>query len=113
LKSAIGADVITIRLTRDESSESSRDRALGAVRQIPGVARATTFDEGVSVHAENGGAALLEILRALDAERIPIREVALARPSLDEVSLQHTGHQMRPEEVKPGTRGPWGGMRRR
>ena len=113
LKSAIGADVITIRLTRDESSESSRDRALGAVRQIAGVTRATTFEEGVSVHAENGGAVLLEILRALDGERIPVREVALARPSLDEVFLQHTGHQMRPDEVKPGNRGPWGGMRSR
>ena len=113
LKSAIGADVITIRLIRDESSESSRDRALGAVRKISGVARATTFEDGVSVHAENGGAALLEILRTLDGERIPIREVALARPSLDEVFLQHTGHQMRPEEVKPANRGPWGGTRRR
>jgi daunorubicin resistance ABC transporter ATP-binding subunit len=113
LKSAIGADVITIRLSRDESSESNRDRALGAVRQMPGVTRATIFDEGVSVHATNGGAALLGILRALDGERIPVREVALARPSLDEVFLQHTGHQMRPEEVKPGNRTPWAGHRRR
>jgi ABC-2 type transport system ATP-binding protein len=80
---------------------------------MPGVTRATIFDEGVSVHATNGGAALLGILRALDGERIPVREVALARPSLDEVFLQHTGHQMRPEEVKPGNRTPWAGHRRR
>jgi ABC-2 type transport system ATP-binding protein len=113
LKSAIGADVITIRLSRDESSESNRDRALGAVRQMSGVTKATIFDEDVSVHAKNGGAALLGILRALDGERIPVREVALAHPSLDEVFLQHTGHQMRPEEVKPGNRTPWAGHRRR
>jgi ABC-2 type transport system ATP-binding protein len=113
LKAAIGADVVTVRLVRDESFESGRERALAAVRHIAGVSRATTFDEGVSVHAENGGATLLEILRALDGERIAVREVALAHPSLDEVFLQHTGHQMRPEEVKPTSRGPYGGMRRR
>jgi daunorubicin resistance ABC transporter ATP-binding subunit len=113
LKSAIGADVITIRLARDESFESSRDRALGAVRLVAGVSRASAFDEGVSVHVEHGGATLLEILRTLDSERIAVREVALARPSLDEVFLQHTGHQMRSEEVKPTGRGPWAGMRRR
>ena len=57
--------------------------------------------------------ALLEILRALDGEKLPIQQVALANPSLDEVFLQHTGRTMRSEDVKPIARGPWANKVRR
>src|SRR5207247_8452715 len=53
LKAAIGADIITVRITRDEASQQSRDRALEIARAMPGASRATLFDEGVS--APNAG----------------------------------------------------------
>jgi len=105
LKAAIGADIITVRITRDEAFEQSRDRALEIARMVPGVSRATIFDEGVSAHTADGGATLLEVLRRLDSEKVPVHQVALAHPTLDEVFLQHTGRQMRVEEVKPMSRG--------
>jgi ABC-2 type transport system ATP-binding protein len=110
LKAEIGADVITIRVDRraeaanGQAFETWRDRALALVRTIPTVKRAGSFDEGISVHAENGGATLLDIVRLMDAEKFPIHEVALSHPTLDEVFLQHTGRQMRVEEVKPMSR---------
>jgi ABC-2 type transport system ATP-binding protein len=112
LKAEIGADVITIRVNRDASFETWRDRALALVRGIPTVKRANFFDEGISVHAENGGATLLDIVRLMDAEKFPIHEVALSHPTLDEVFLQHTGRQMRVEEVKPMSRMPMNRRRR-
>ena len=104
LKAAIGADIITVRITRDEAFAQSRDRALEIARTIPGVSRASIFDEGVSAYTADGGATLLEVLRRLDAEKVPVHQVALAHPTLDEVFLQHTGRQMRVEEVKPMSR---------
>ena len=104
MKAAIGADIITVRITRDEAFAQSRDRALEIARTIPGVSRATIFDEGVSAYTADGGATLLEVLRRLDAEKVPVHQVALAHPTLDEVFLQHTGRQMRVEEVKPMSR---------
>ena len=104
LKAAIGADIITVRITRDEAFEQSRTRALDIARSIPGVTRATIFDEGVSAHTADGGGTLLEVLRRLDAEKVPVHQVALAHPTLDEVFLQHTGRQMRVEEVRPMSR---------
>src|SRR3972149_4574288 len=101
LKAAIGADVVTIRIPRDTAFEVHRDRALALARTVAGVEKATACDEGVSAHATDGGAALLELLRKLDSEGIPMQEVAVARPSLDEVFLQHTGRAMRPEEGRP------------
>src|SRR2546428_424375 len=104
LKAAIGADIITVRITRDEAFQQSRDRALEIARTIPGVSRATIFDEGVAAYTADGGGTLLEVLRRLDAEKVPVHQVALAHPTLDEVFLQHTGRQMRVEEVKPMSR---------
>ncbi|MCA1812792.1 MAG: ATP-binding cassette domain-containing protein [Halobacteriales archaeon] len=112
LKAGIGADVVTIRLPRDEGFEANRARALQVVQKVRGVRKATAFDEGVSVHAEDGGAALLEVMRLLDAERVPVQQVAVARPTLDEVFLQHTGRAMRVEEVKPMSSAGFGQRRR-
>jgi hypothetical protein len=53
------------------------------------------------------------VLRALDAQAIPLDQIALAHPTLDEVFLQHTGRQMRVEEVKMMTRPGMPGSRRR
>lgn len=112
LKADIGADVITIRIARGEAFESRRERALEIIRQVPDVKRAAVFEEGVSVHAEQGGATLLDIVRRLDAEQVAIQQVALAHPTLDEVFLQHTGREMKVEEVKPVKSAPFGARRR-
>lgn len=112
LKAEIGADVITLRIPRDPAFERRRERALELVRSIPTVKRAASFEDGISVHAENGGATLLDIVRLVDAENIPIQQVALSHPTLDEVFLQHTGREMRVEEVKPMTRMPFNRRRR-
>ena len=70
------------------------------------VDRAVPFDGGVSVYVREGGATLLEILRRLEARQVPIAEVAVSHPSLDEVFLQHTGRAMQVEVVKPPSRMP-------
>ena len=60
----------------------------------------------------SGGAAdLVEFLRRLDSAGIPVRDVGLRRPTLDDVFLQLTGHAAedgsQPEEQpqKRGRRG--------
>jgi ABC-2 type transport system ATP-binding protein len=44
------------------------------------------------VHVETGPKALIEALRRLDAENVPVLDVALHRPTLDDVFLALTGH---------------------
>ena len=90
LKAGIGADVITIQIAHDELFENYRERAVTIAQRVADVKRARRFDEGVSVHAANGGVTLLEIVRLLDAEKVPIKQAALFNPTLDEVFLQHT-----------------------
>jgi ABC-2 type transport system ATP-binding protein len=112
LKNAIRADVITIRLPQNERFEAVRARALELAGQVPGVESAAPFDEGVTVRVQNGGAALLDVLKALEAGGVNANEVAVSHPTLDQVFLQHTGRAMKVEEVRPATRSGWAARRR-
>jgi ABC-2 type transport system ATP-binding protein len=112
LKAAIGADLVTIRLPHDVAFESTRARALLLVRNVPGVEGAVEFEQGVTMRARNGGATLVEVLRRLESEHIPVNEVAVAPPTLDQVFLQHTGREMLVEEVRPASRTHWSSGRR-
>jgi ABC-2 type transport system ATP-binding protein len=112
LKAEIGADSVTIRLPLDERLEARRREALELVRTVPEVVGAAPFEFGVTVQARNGGAALVEILRRLESSHVPVKEVAVSPPTLDQVFLQHTGREMRVEEVRPMTRMSRRGMGR-
>jgi ABC-2 type transport system ATP-binding protein len=51
-----------------------------------------------------GSEALIEAVRALDAVGVEVRDLALRRPSLDDVFLALTGHAAEEEDQQPGKR---------
>ena len=111
LKAEIGADVIQIALKSD-GAKNARDTAREALRRIPNVQDVQNFDAGVTVYAKNGPSVVPQIVRMLDDAGVQIAQLTLSAPSLDDVFLKHTGHQMRSEEVKPPSRTMWGRRRR-
>lgn len=56
----------------------------------------------IAIPAPRGSATLAEALRRLDHARIPLADIALRRPSLDDVFLSLTG-QSRPSETSDAT----------
>jgi ABC-2 type transport system ATP-binding protein len=69
-----------------------------------------TFDEGlrkISVPVSTGASALIEVIRSLDAVGIHPLDIALKRPSLDDVFMSLTGHaaEEAPVEDAKATRG--------
>jgi daunorubicin resistance ABC transporter ATP-binding subunit len=111
LKAEIGADVIQIALKSD-GTKNVKDVAREALRRIPGVQEVQNYDAGVAVYAKNGPSLVPQIVRMLDDVHVQIAQLTLSAPSLDDVFLKHTGHQMRVEEVKPPSRMIWGRRRR-
>ena len=111
LKAEIGADVIQIALKSD-GAKNVKDVAREALRRIPGVQEVQNHDAGVTVYAKNGPSLVPQIVRMLDDVRVQIAQLTLSAPSLDDVFLKHTGHQMRVEEVKPPSRVIWARRRR-
>jgi ABC-2 type transport system ATP-binding protein len=110
LKAEIGADVIQIALKSD-GRKNPNDVAREALRRIPGVQEVQDYDAGVTVYAKNGPSLVPQLVRMLDDVGVQISQLTLSAPSLDDVFLKHTGHQMRVEEVKPPSR-MWGARRR-
>ena len=111
LKAEIGADVVQIVLAPDGGSDP-RQKARAALSSLKGIQQIQDFDDGVAVYAKDAPALIASMVRALDESKVPIAQLTLARPSLDDVFVKYTGHKMRVEEVKP-RRGMGFGSRRR
>ena len=98
LKEEIGGDVVTLTLPEDAGDEVLR-RAVTALSELPGAGEPSTFDHALSITVKNAGAALSDIVRRLDDAGVPVAQLALSSPTLDEVFLRHTGERMRVETL--------------
>jgi ABC-2 type transport system ATP-binding protein len=58
----------------------------------------------ISFPVSGGGRSLTEAVRAVDAEGYPLADIALRRPSLDDVFLALTGHGSEDESGPPTAR---------
>ncbi|MCO5967658.1 ABC transporter ATP-binding protein [Actinoallomurus soli] len=86
LKSALAADRIDLRTGDDVA-------AAAALRERFGI-EAVAGPRGLRVQAENGASLVPRLCSGLD---VPVHEVTVTRPSLDEVFLHHTGRHIRDE----------------
>jgi ABC-2 type transport system ATP-binding protein len=84
LKSVLGADRVELR-TGDDAA------AVAALRARFGI-EAERGPYGLRVQAEDGARLVPRLCAGLD---VPVYEVTVTRPSLDEVFLHHTGHRIR------------------
>jgi ABC-2 type transport system ATP-binding protein len=91
LKASIGADVITVRVG---DSDGMLSRAAEAVRSVNGLEDVRIVDESIVVYVRDGKSAVAPVVLALDERKVPVEEISLARPSLDDVFLRKTGHHL-------------------
>ena len=89
LKTRLGADVIELAVV--DASQLARAAELVA----PLATEQPFVDESegrLRFSAVSGSTALMDTLRRLDEAEIPLRDLGLRRPSLDDVFLALTGH---------------------
>ncbi|HZY84399.1 MAG TPA: ATP-binding cassette domain-containing protein [Gemmataceae bacterium] len=113
LKAQLGGDVV--RLTFKDDGAAAPERAAALLRSLAFVRDVTAADDGVSVIVEDGGAAVPELLRVLNAAGLGVARLSLTSPTLDDVFLKHTGHTIRQDELDRdwrSARGLWGPVRR-
>jgi ABC-2 type transport system ATP-binding protein len=90
LKARVGGEVLAVRV----SDRTKVPQAAGAVLGLgPGGGKVDNNTGEVTVPVGTDGTAILtEAVRRLDAEGIQIADIALRRPTLDDVFLALTGH---------------------
>ena len=92
LKRELRGESVTVDVGGANGSAAAAVEALAAVHEV--------IVDGHRVHArvERGAEAAPAILAALDAAGTPARTVTIARPSLDDVYLHHTGRAFQADD---------------
>jgi ABC-2 type transport system ATP-binding protein len=107
LKAGLGTSVVAVTLTTVEEVH----RAVPLL--TPLTDREPVVDGSIiELTVENGPAVGAEVLRSLDAARIPVGGLALREPSLDDVFLSLTGHKTEAETEEEREARKGGGRRR-
>jgi ABC-2 type transport system ATP-binding protein len=89
LKSRVGGEVLEVTVG-DAATSGPASAALAPLGS--GEPRFDPSDRTVRVSVEDGAARLAEAVRRLDAVGVPIADLAVRRPTLDDVFLALTGH---------------------
>ena len=97
LKSELRGDAIAIELRNGSTETEVRSILAG----LPGIDELRFDDRTVHLRVAAGAAALPGVLSALDTRGIPVAAATVARPSLDDVYLRHTGRSFAAAERSP------------
>jgi ABC-2 type transport system ATP-binding protein len=89
LKAQMGHDVVSVAL-----DGAGAEATAAVIGELPGLERVVTEQNALALYVEDGAASIAEIVRRLDRERISVRAISVARPSLDDVFLQATGRRL-------------------
>lgn len=90
LKSRVGGEVLALRVAERERAPEAAGAVLGLG---PGGGNVDNNTGEINVPVGSDGTAILtEAVRRLDAEGIKLADIALRRPTLDDVFLALTGH---------------------
>jgi ABC-2 type transport system ATP-binding protein len=87
LKGELRGDAIQVELGDPEPD----GRANAALDRVPGVWEVTIEGRSLRARTQDGSAAVPAVLQALEAGGVRVASVTIARPSLDDVYLRHTG----------------------
>ncbi len=99
LKSRVGADMVELH-----TADVATMRRAAEVLSRLGVAEPSTdpATRRCSIAAPGGAALLPVVVRALDEAEVAVEDIALRRPTLDEVFLALTGHSTRHDDQNGG-----------
>jgi ABC-2 type transport system ATP-binding protein len=92
LKRRVAGDAVVITL---KDGAGAGERGVTLLGPQAYVREVTAVGDQLRLYVEDGGAALPQLLRLLDHERIGIRSMSLSEPTLDDVFLRQTGRSLR------------------
>jgi ABC-2 type transport system ATP-binding protein len=92
LKGGIHGDILSLTVNHVQNAP---EVALEALRDLQFVREASADGGSLRLVVSRGGEALPVVLRLLEGKGVGVSDIALSRPSLDDVFLRATGHSLR------------------
>jgi ABC-2 type transport system ATP-binding protein len=101
LKGELRGDAVHVELPSSAGTGAEADAALvrSALAALPAVRDVLIAGRDVSARSDDGAAAVPVVLAALQRAGVNAASVAVARPSLDDVYLRHTGRRYSESEI--------------
>ena len=108
LKDKLGNEIITFKILEDVSKTDllSELKAIQLVKDI------ATKDDQVTVFASKGTELIPMIFQITSNLQIKINSISLTQPTLDDVFISYTGHELRDENAKYNQKIQYAKMRR-
>ncbi len=100
LKGQLHGDAVHVEL----AAAGAEGQVRGALDRLPGVGEVMIDGRTLHARVERGATAVPAVLAALEAERVPVASVTVARPSLDDVYLRYVGRAYSAANGKESTR---------
>jgi len=101
LKGGLRGDAVHLELPGDADPA----RASETLTRLAGLRDVRVAGRNVSARSDDGAAAVPGILAALERAGVPAASVTVARPSLDDVYLRHTGRRYSQADPAENTAG--------
>ncbi len=102
LKGELRGDVVRIELPAEATAEATGPGVVrGVLAGLPEVRDVVVAGRDVSARSDDGAAAVPIVLAALQRAGVNATSVAVARPSLDDVYLRHTGRRYAEARPRP------------
>jgi ABC-2 type transport system ATP-binding protein len=99
LKGQLRGDAVHVEL-----AVAANGNVRGALERLAGVGEVKIDGRTLHARVEHGATAVPAVLAALEAERVPVASVTVARPSLDDVYLRYAGRAYNAADDKETTR---------
>jgi ABC-2 type transport system ATP-binding protein len=96
LKRGIEGDILSLTVNH---VENATEAAMEAVRGLELVREIQSEGSRLRLVVAHGGEALPVVMRLLEGRGIGVADIALARPSLDDVFLRATGHSLKSNDA--------------
>jgi ABC-2 type transport system ATP-binding protein len=108
MKNALGDEVVSFRL---EGNDVNSD-LLEQLKTISLVKDASINDNQIVVYTTKGTELIPQIFQITSNLQIKINEISLTQPTLDDVFISYTGHELRDDDVKYNQKLEFAKMRR-
>ena len=95
LKRELQGDTVQVEL-----AEAGDDAAAATVRRLSGISEVTMDGRTLRARADDGAAAIPALISTLEQDGLRVAAATIARPSLDDVYLRHTGRSLRQAETE-------------
>ena len=104
LKATIGADVVSLHIA-DGGGGGAAARAAARIRGLPGLEELRRTEDALVIYIRDGSQMIAPIVTIANDAGLPVAEITLSQPTLDDVFLRATGRRLEVDAEVPGAAG--------